>query len=96
MLACQEVSPVTRVTMDRLAAWIWIVEETYWHDLDGWTNVHEHVEDVLDYFGVPYEWKAVVRTMAQGCHYYGEDTWYAKHVDPSQRKDWMEEYWEQN
>ena len=89
-------TPTTRVRVDQLAGWISIVEETYIHDLDGFTNVQDHVEEVLDFFEVPKEWKAIVRVMAQGAHYYGEDTWYAKHVDPSCRKDWMEEYWDQN
>jgi hypothetical protein len=96
MLACQHYLPVPTVTIDKLADWVSLVEPAYWHDLDGYANVHEHVEDVLTFFDVPNEWKAVVRVMAQGAHYYSEDVWYAKHVDPSQRKDWMDEYWAQN
>jgi hypothetical protein len=33
--------------------------------------------------------------MADGWSYYGATIWYAKHVDPSQRQDWMDEYWDQ-
>lgn len=83
------------VSAKQFADWVRLVDDCYYHDLD-YQAMHEHVEDCLTYFGVPNEWRAVVRTMAQGCHYYGEDTWYAKHIDPSQRKDWMEEYWDHN
>ncbi len=96
MLDCQTYSPMRKLNIDRLAEWISLVEPAYWHDLDGWNVVHEHVEAVLDYFEVPKEWKAVVRTMAQGAHYYGEDVWYSKYVDPAYRKNWMVDYWDQN
>ena len=95
MLACQQYSPMTKVSIDKLAGWISLVEECYYHNLD-YSVMHEHVEDTLEFFGVPNEWKAVVRVMAQGASYYSEDTWYAKHVDESQRKAWMNPYWDQN
>ena len=88
--------PTCKVAVHQLAGWISLIEDCYIHDLGGWANVHEHVEDVLTYFEVPPEWRAIVRVMSQGAHYYSEDTWWAKHVDPSQRKDWMDEYWDQN
>lgn len=96
MLACQQYQPVPKVSIDRLAAWVDAISECYIHDRDGFANVHENVETVLDWMEVPKEWKAVVRVMADGAHYYGEGVWWAKHVDPSTREDWMDEFWEQN
>jgi hypothetical protein len=84
---------IETIMLEKLANWVWGVEDFYYHDLDGYSNVHEHVEDCLTYFGVPNEWKAVVRVMADGWSYYGESVWYAKHVDPSTREAWMEEFW---
>jgi hypothetical protein len=58
--------------------------------------MHEHVEDTLTYFGVPNEWKAVVRVVAQGASYYGEGIWMAKYAGHA-REGWMsQEYWDQN
>jgi hypothetical protein len=86
----------TAVTAKQFAAWVRLVEDCYFHNLAGYGNVHENVETCLTYFDVPKEWKAVVRVMADGAHYYGEGIWMAKYAG-HRREDWMsKEFWDQN
>jgi hypothetical protein len=87
------VVPMRAITVRHLADWVRLIEVCYCHDLDGYGVVTEHVEDALEYFDVPMEWRAIVRVMAQGADYYGEGVWRAKHVDPASREPWMDEYW---
>jgi hypothetical protein len=90
------VLPMRAVTVQQLAEWVRMVEDCYYHDLDGYGVVHEHVDEVLHQLDVPKEWKTVVRVMADGAHYYGEGIWMAKYVG-HHREEWMsQEFWDQN
>lgn len=55
----------------------------------------ENMYQVLAWFDCPKEWREPVRVVADGWSYYGADVWYAKYIDPSLRKDYMDKYWDE-
>ena len=69
--------------MRELARYVWLIEECYYRNLDGYWKCVERSDIALDWFECPRDWWPVVRVMAQGCSYYGEDAWH---------RDWVGQF----
>lgn len=63
------------LTARQLAEYVDLVQPCYYHNLDNWAVIRQHANEVLEWFDCPAAWRPVVRVMAQGADYYGEEDW---------------------
>lgn len=75
--------------ISKFVEYIKLLEPCLYHD-----EFSDNYREVLNYFNCPKEWMEPIRVMASGWSYYSADLWYAKYIDPSQRRDYMDDFWD--
>jgi hypothetical protein len=86
----REQSLHTSMPIGKFTDYVKLIQLCIYHET--WSS--EYIWTVLEFLDCPKEWREPVRLVAEGWSYYSADTWYAKYVDPSQRSDYMDEYWD--